>query len=399
MAAAKDYDLVLFGATGFTGRLVADYLASAPKREGRSIHWAIAGRNEQKLEAISQQLDHVPVLVADALDPAQCKAIAERAHAICTTVGPYGKYGSALVAACADAGTHYCDLTGEVNWMRAMIDAHHARATETGARIVHACGFDSIPSDLGTWAAQQEHIRQRGHAAHSITAVYGPVKGGMSGGTASSAFLLADAMKDAAVRRLLRNPYALDPDPEAPHAPQPDNKQPGWNKALGRFVVPFFMADTNSPVVRRGHALAGHPWGEDFQYREVMGTPGNARGAIMAATITGGLLALSEAMKRPRLRDALKKRAPQPGQGPSEEQRAAGHWRVTFIADGVPFYIVEDPAGDPGYASTSKMLGESALCLAFDDLASPGGVLTPSVAMGEALVERLRRAGLRFHAM
>ncbi|HSN30316.1 MAG TPA: saccharopine dehydrogenase NADP-binding domain-containing protein, partial [Kofleriaceae bacterium] len=206
MTAAKDYDLVLFGATGFTGRLVADYLASAPKREGRSIHWAIAGRNKQKLEAISLQLDHVPVLVADAMDPAQCKAIAERAHAICTTVGPYGKYGAALVAACADAGTHYCDLTGEVNFMRASIDANHARAAKTGARIVHACGFDSIPSDLGTWAAQQEHIRQRGRAAHSITAVYGPVKGGMSGGTAASGFLIADAMKDPAVRRLLRNP-------------------------------------------------------------------------------------------------------------------------------------------------------------------------------------------------
>ena len=394
----KDYDLVLFGATGFTGRLVADYLAAAAKRERRSIHWAIAGRNEQKLEVISQQLDHVPVLVADAMDPAQCKGIAEKARAICTTVGPYGKYGAALVAACADAGTHYCDLTGEVNFMRAMIDAHHARATQTGAKIVHACGFDSIPSDLGTWAAQQEHIRQRGRAAHSITAVYGPVKGGMSGGTASSAFVLADAMKDAGVRRLLRDPYALDPEPH-PSARQPDNKKPGFNKALDNFIIPFFMADTNSPVVRRGHALAGRPWGEDFQYCEVMGTPGNARGAVMAAVVTGGLLAMSEAMKRPRLREALRKRAPQPGQGPSEEQRAAGHWRVRFVADGEPFYVAEDPAGDPGYASTSKMLGESALCLAFDKLASPGGVLTPSFAMGEMLVERLRRAGLHFHPL
>ncbi|HSN29145.1 MAG TPA: hypothetical protein VLT45_22810, partial [Kofleriaceae bacterium] len=337
--------------------------------------------------------------IADALYSASCRAIAARARTVCTTVGPYGKYGSALVAACAEAGTHYCDLTGEVNWMREMIDAHHVRAAETGARIVHACGFDSIPSDLGTWAAQQEHIRRRGRAAHSITAVYGPVKGGMSGGTAASGFLIADAMKDPAVRRLLRNPFALDPDPEAPHARQPDNKKPRWSRTLGQFIVPFFMADTNSPVVRRGHALAGNPWGDDFQYLEVMGTPGNVRGAIMAATMTGGLLALSEAMKRPRLREMLEKRAPQPGQGPSEEQRAAGHWRVRFVADGEPFYVAEDPAGDPGYASTSKMLGESALCLALDKLTSPGGVLTPSVAMGEPLVERLRRAGLRFHAL
>ena len=395
----KDFDLVLFGATGFTGRLVADYLATAPTREGRSIHWAIAGRNEQKLEAISQQLDHVPILLADALDPASCRAIAERTRTVCTTVGPYGKYGSALVAACAEAGTHYCDLTGEVNWMREMIDAHHERATETGARIVHACGFDSIPSDLGTWATQQEHIRQHGHPARAITSVYGPVKGGMSGGTAASGFVLAEAMSDPAVRRVLRNPYALDPDPEAQHPAQPDNKKPGWDARLRQFIVPFFMADTNSPVVRRGHALAGHPWGDDFQYREVMGTPGNARGFIMAATMTGGLLALSEAMKRPRVRQMLQKRAPQPGEGPDAATRAAGHWKITFVADDTPFYVVADPAGDPGYASTSKMLGESALCLTFDALTSKGGVLTPSTAMGEALVERLRRAGLTFAPM
>jgi short subunit dehydrogenase-like uncharacterized protein len=395
----KDFDLVLFGATGFTGRLVADYLAGAPKREGRTIHWAIAGRNPEKLERISLELDHVPVLVADAMDPAGCREIAERTNTVCTTVGPYGKYGSALVAACAEAGTHYCDLTGEVNWMREMIDAHHARAAETGARIVHACGFDSIPSDLGTWAAQQEHIAQLGRPAHAITAVYGEVKGGMSGGTAASGFTLAEAMRDPAVRRVLRNPYALDPDPDGPHPPAPDNKRPGWDSRLGMFIVPFFMADTNSPVVRRGHALAGHPWGEDFVYREVMSTPGNARGLAMAATITAGLVGLAAAMKRPRVRDMLQKRAPQPGEGPDAEARAAGHWKIRFIADDKPFYIAADPAGDPGYASTSKMLGESALCLAFDPLASPGGVLTPSVAMGQALVDRLRRAGLQFQPM
>lgn len=394
----KDFDLVLFGATGFTGRLVADYLAAAPGREGRSIHWAIAGRNEQKLDAISRQLAHVPVLVADALDPQSCRAIAERTRTVCSTVGPYGRYGSALVAACAEAGTHYCDLTGEVNWMREMIDAHHARAAQTGARIVHACGFDSIPSDLGTWAAQQAHIDRHGHPAHAITAAYGPVKGGMSGGTAASGFTLAEAMSDPAVRRVLRNPYALDPEPEAPHPPAPDNKRPGWDARLGMFIVPFFMADTNSPVVRRSHALAGYPWGKDFTYREVMSTPGTARGLVMAATITAGLAGLAAAMKRPRLRGLLEKRAPKSGEGPDAETRAAGHWKVQFVADDRPFYVAGDPAGDPGYASTTKMLGESALCLTFDALGSPGGVLTPSTAMGGALVDRLRRAGLTFAA-
>jgi short subunit dehydrogenase-like uncharacterized protein len=392
----KDFDLVLFGATGFTGRLVAGYLAGAPARERRSIHWAIAGRNEQKLEAVSRELDHVPVVVCDASDPGE---IAKRARVVCTTVGPYAKYGSALVAACAEAGTHYCDLTGEVHWMRAMIDAHHKRAAETGARIVHACGFDSIPSDLGTWATQEEHIRRFGRPAHSVTAVYGEQRGGLSGGTAASAFVIAEAMADPAVRRVLRDPYALDPDPDAPHPPQPDNKKPGWNAALKMFTVPFFMADTNSPVVRRSQALAGHPWGEDFAYREVMSTPGNVRGALMAAGIVGGLLGLQAAMKRPALRAMLQKRAPQPGEGPDEETRRKGHWKVRFLADDTPFYIAADPAGDPGYGSTMKMLGESALCLAFDDLTSPGGVLTPSFAMGAHLLERLRMAGLQFAPM
>ena len=395
----KDFDLVLFGATGFTGRLVANYLAGAPARERRSIHWAIAGRNPQKLEAISRELDHVPVLVADALDPEACAAIARRTRTVCTTVGPYARYGSALVAACAEAGTHYCDLTGEVHWMREMIDAHHARAAATGARIVHTCGFDSIPSDLGTWATQQEHIQRFGRPAHAVTAVYGEARGGLSGGTAASAFEIAEVMADPAIRRLLRNPFALDPDPDAPHAPQPDNKRPGWDPRLKMFIVPFFMADTNSPVVRRGHALAGHPWGEDFEYREVMSTPGNARGLAMAAAITGGLVGLAAAMKRPKLRELLQKRAPQPGEGPDEKTRTRGHWKVRFIADDRPFYTVADPAGDPGYGSTCKMLGESALCLAFDPLTSPGGVLTPSFAMGGALVARLRNAGLTFAPM
>lgn len=389
----KDFDLVLFGATGFTGRLVAGYLAGAPVRERRTIHWAIAGRNERKLEAISRELDHVPVLIADAENPGE---IARRARVVCSTVGPYAKYGSALVAACAEEGTHYCDLTGEVHWMRRMIDAHHQRATETGARIVHACGFDSIPSDLGTWATQQEHIRRHGRPAHAVTAVYGESRGGLSGGTAASAFEIAEAMKDPAVRRVLRNPYALDPDPDAPHPPQPDNKTPGWNAALGMFTVPFFMADTNSPVVRRSQALAGHPWGDDFQYREVMSTPGNARGLVMAAAIVGGLAGLMAAMKRPTLRALLQKRAPQPGEGPDEETRRRGHWKVRFLADDTPFYVAGDPAGDPGYGSTMKMLSESALCLAFDELTSPGGVLTPSFAMGQHLLERLRAAGLTF---
>lgn len=388
--AEREFDVVLFGATGFTGRLVAEYLAKQkPKR------WAIAGRNRDKLAALG--LD-VPIVIADAMDPAACAEVARRTRVVCTTVGPYSKYGSALVGACAEAGTHYCDLTGEVHWMRAMIDAHHETARKTGARIVHTCGFDSIPSDLGTWATQQEFIRRFGRPAQKVTAFYGESSGGLSGGTAASAFAIADAMSDPAVRRVLRNPHGLDPDPNAPH-PKYDDKPVGWDPYLKMFYVPFFMAETNTRVVRRGHALAGYPWGRDFVYREVMSTPGNARGAVMAAAITAGLAGLAFAMKRPKLRAKLQERAPKPGEGPSQEKRERGHWKVRFVAeDGADklLYIVADPHGDPGYASTSKMLGESALCLAYDELDSEGGCLTPSVAMNGALLERLRDAGFVF---
>jgi short subunit dehydrogenase-like uncharacterized protein len=386
----REFDLVLFGATGFTGRLVGEYIAKQKPKK-----WAIAGRNREKCQSLGFD---APIVIVDAMDPASCAAIARRTKVVCTTVGPYTKYGSALVAACAEAGTHYCDLTGEVNFMRATIDANHERARATGARIVQPCGFDSIPSDLGTWATQQEFIKRFGRPASKVSAFFGESSGGMSGGTAASAFAIAEAMSDPAVRRVLRNPYALDPDPDGPH-PKTDDRLVGWDSHLKMFFVPFFMAATNGPVVRRGHALAGHPWGKDFVYREVMSTPGNARGAVMAATITGGLAGLMAMMKRPALRGWLQKRAPQPGEGPSPEQRAKGHWKVRFIAeDGHDrlMDIVADPAGDPGYASTAKMLGESALCLAYDQLDSPAGCLTPSVAMDGKLVERLRKAGLVF---
>ena len=386
----REFDLVMFGATGFTGKLVAEYIASQkPKR------WAIAGRNKEKLEDLG--LD-VPIVIVDAMDAAQCKAVAERTRVVCTTVGPYQKYGSLLVAACAEAGTHYCDLTGEVNWMREMIDANHDRARKSGARIVHTCGFDSIPSDLGCWVTQQEFKQRFGRYAKKVTAYYGEQSGGMSGGTVASGFAIAEAMKDPQVRRVLRNPHGLDPDPEVPR-PNEDDRIVGWEPKLKMFFAPFIMAATNTRVVRRGHALAGFPWGQDFVYREVMSTPGNARGAVMAGAITTVLGGLSFAMRKPWLREKLRERAPKPGEGPSDEAREKGHWKVRFLAeDGADHlvYVVADPAGDPGYASTAKMLGESALCLAYDPLESDAGCTTPSVAMDGALLDRLRKAGLVF---
>lgn len=388
---SREHDVILFGATGFTGRLVAAYLKQ------HSLRWAIAGRSRDKLAALG--LD-VPIVVADALDAAAVRALAARTTTVCTTAGPFAKYGSALVAACADAGTHYCDLTGEVQWMRRMIDQHHARAVETGARIVHTCGFDSIPSDLGTWAAQQAFIARFGQPARKVTALFGEQSGGLSGGTVASGVETAREAEDPAIAKLLADPYALDPAPGArPLAP--DERGIGWEPHLKMFTVPFLMALINTRVVRRGHALAGLPWGEDFVYREVMSTPGNARGAVMAAGIAGGLAAVGFAMRRPRLRDVLARRAPQPGEGPSQQVRERGHWKVRFVAergDDVLHYVAADRA-DPGYGSTAKMLGEAAMCLALDPLTSPGGVQTPAVAMAQPLLDRLRRAGLTFRAV
>jgi len=393
----REFDLVLLGATGFTGKLVALYLDRQP-----AMKWALAGRSREKLEALAAELKtKVPIVVADALDPKACAELARRTKVFCTTVGPYAKYGAMVVAACAAAGTHYCDLTGEVNFIREMIDAHHETAKKTGARIVCSSGFDSIPSDLGTWATQQAFIAQFGHPAQKVTAYYGAVSGGFSGGTAGSMFATADAMKDREVRQILANPYGLDPDPTAPRPAAPDEKAPGWDRDIGMFTAPFVMATMNSRVVRRAHALSGMPWGDDFVYREVMSTPPTATGAVIAAGITAGLGALALALRYPKLRAEIEKRAPKSGEGPSPEKRERGHWKVRLVAkrgDDRLDYIVADPHGDPGYASTSKMLGEVALSLAFDPLSSPGGVVTPSFAMGQALVDRLVAAGLEFHA-
>ena len=388
---SREFDLVVFGATGFTGKLVAEYIA----RSAEKPRWAIAGRNRDKLAALGFD---APILVADALDPKAIGDIARRTKVICTTAGPYAKYGSEIVAACAANGTHYCDLAGEVQWMRRMIDAHHDQAVKSGARIVHTCGFDSIPSDLGTWALQREFRSTFGVPAQRVTALFGESSGSMSGGTVASGMETArEGSLSRDVRKVLANPYALDPDPLAAHPAAPDESSIGWNRTFKMFTVPFLMAMINTRVVRRAHALSGYPWGKDFVYREVMSTPGNVRGAAMAVGITGALGAIAFAMKRPSLRAAIAKRAPQPGDGPSAEARARGHWKVRFVAENGEHsmkYVVADPAGDPGYASTAKMLGESALSLALDPLTSAGGVTTPSVAMNAYLLDRLRRAGL-----
>ncbi|PTL78803.1 trans-acting enoyl reductase family protein [Vitiosangium sp. GDMCC 1.1324] len=406
-----EFDVVLWGATGFTGRLVAEYLAR--NQDTHRARWALAGRDRARLEqvrsglaALNPACAGLPVLLGDARDTASLDALVARTRVIISTVGPYARYGNELVAACARGGTDYCDLTGEVQWMRRMIDAHHAQARETGARIVHTCGFDSIPSDLGMLTLQ-EHMREH-HGGHCSRVRFHVTKmrGGFSGGTVASLLQSVDeSMANRDVRRVLGNPHALDPEPRRGSPEERDQLGVRYSRELGRWTGPFVMAAVNTRVVRRSNALLGYPWGREFVYSEVSSFAPGVKGMLNAAGLSAGLGAFMVATTVPAVRRLLERKVlPAPGEGPSAEERERGHFEVRLVGEGTsgksgrPVRLEAKVAasGDPGYAATSRMLAESALCLAFDEVPAQGGVLTPASSMGLRLVERLRRAGMTF---
>jgi short subunit dehydrogenase-like uncharacterized protein len=405
MNTERDFEIVLWGATGYTGRLVAERLATLP--DTRTLRWALAGRDGAKLErlraelaATAPHLATIPLLHADAADPRSLEILAARTRVVCTTVGPYAKYGSALVAACVRAGTHACDLTGELPWIRRMIDAHHEEATRTGARIVHCCGFDAVPSDLGVWMLH-DAAGARGQRLRRVDAYFGESSGGFSGGTfASMIGVTEEVARDARVRALLDDPYALDPAPGVGGGDGPDARGVSFEPRIGRWTAPFAMAAINTRIVRRSNALLGYAYGNDFLYAERMSLPEGVTGLPAALAVAGGTAAFLAAMKLAPLRSALARRMPAPGTGPTAEQRARGYFVVRMLAEveGSPRLRarIEDRR-DPGYGSTAVMLSEAALCLARDPLASPGGVLTPASALGGALLARLRAAGMTWN--
>jgi short subunit dehydrogenase-like uncharacterized protein len=400
MRPARPYDVVLFGATGFTGKLVAEYLAKQA-RAGR-VKWAIAGRSRDKLEAVKRELAlDVPVLVADADDAHSLDALVPEGRVVCTTVGPYDRYGKKLVEACTRHGTHYCDITGEVPFVRWSIDTCHARAAGGRTRIVHCCGFDSIPFDLGVHMLFAHAKKKLAWAKGFV----GELKGGsFSGGTLASMMNLAEEMtRDRAVRRLVANPHALDPDPSGQKDGDRDRDQTGvrFDRDLGRWTAPFLMAQVNTRIVRRSNALLHY--GDTFRYAEAMSTPPGPRGMVMAAGVTVAMGAFVAVATVPRARRLLARRLPKPGEGPSREAREKGSFKVRVLAEtesGERLAGRVEGHADPGYGETAKMLGESALCLARgeDDASLPDrfGVLTPASAMGMRLVERLRAAGITF---
>lgn len=401
MTGDREFDVVLFGATGFVGELTAAHLGvSAPG----SARVALAGRSASKLAAVKARLGvDWELIVADSSDEAAMQSLAARTSVVATTVGPYARYGLPLLSACAAAGTHYADLTGELLFVREAIDGFHEVARDTGAHIVNSCGFDSIPSDLGVaaiFAAARE--ADAGELTETTLVVTG-LKGGASGGTiASITNQVTEMKKSSEVRRLVADPYALSPDREAEPSVgrQSDVRGVGFHDDLGGWTAPFVMAGFNTRVVRRSNALLGHAYGRTFRYSEVMGFGTGPAGFAKAAAVTGGIgVGLAGVALAPAA--LLRRVLPAPGTGPSEQARAKGYFDIEIHATttrGRRFIATVAALGDPGYAATAVMFGESALALAFDELPATAGVVTPAVGIGEPLADRLRSNGFTLTA-
>lgn len=403
--ATREFDIIVWGATGFTGALVAKYLLRQYGVDGE-VRWAIAGRSKAKLDALRDELgldeEALETIVADSFDAGALSGLARRTQVVLTTVGPYALYGSELVAACVDNGTHYCDLAGEVQWIRKMIDQHHERATQTGARIVHCCGFDSVPMDIGVWFLQEEAKRRFGHYCQSITMLVKATKGTASGGTVASLInLIEESRKDRAIASVLVNPYSLNPEGEREGPDKRDQQGMIYNADAKSWTAPFVMAAVNTKVVRRSHALLGYPYGKNFRYHEAVmtgdGPTGWAKGAAMTAALGGLVVGASYAATRKLLQKFV---LPEPGEGPNAELQKKGFFNLMQIGELPDRQVLRSRITgdqDPGYGSTSKMLSECAVCLAKDDIEVGGGVWTPASAMAKPLLKRLQEnAGLSF---
>ncbi|WP_380164377.1 saccharopine dehydrogenase family protein [Jannaschia sp. R86511] len=409
----RELDVVVHGATGFAGRLVAEHLARhAPPGVSVGLSGRSADRLAQVRDGLGARAQQWPLLVADAHDDDALRDVARRARVVASTVGPYERFGLPLTRACAAEGTDYVDLTGEVLFMRTSIDANDETARATGARLVHACGFDSVPSDLGVLllarAAATHGLGELGRTRFVLTGA----SGGFSGGTVDSMRAQVDRMRDdREARRLVADPYALSPD----RAVEPDRTVDGpgdgpdswgvsWDADAGRWLAPFVMGPVNSRVVRRSNALSGYAYGRGFTYREAVGMPGRVLGAPLAAGLAAGTGGLGLAMAVPVTRRLLDRVLPAVGTGPDEAAREAGWFAVRLHSRTSTGRLVQarvTSPGDPGYAATARMLGESALALVLDRdrLPDRAGVLTPATALGEVLVDRLREAGMTLRVL
>ena len=387
--ASPKFDIVVYGATGFTGKLVAEYLAAHYKGDA-NLKWAMAGRSKDKLAAVRDEIGapkDLPLIVADASDPASLKAMVEQTRSVITTVGPYMLYGNELLAACVAAGVDYFDLCGEPTWMRKKIEQHEAAAKKSGSRIMFSCGYDSLPFELGVFCAQEEAKKAFGAAAPRVKGRVREMKGTFSGGTAASMRALFEAAaRDQSLVALLKNPFSLTPGFEGPK--QPPGNRPVYDEELKTWTAPFVMANINTRNVHRSNLLLGHPYGKDFVYDEMVITGPGEQGEAMAKKVMAGNNKLSG------------NDVPKPGEGPSKEERESGHYDLLFVAiapDGRQARAVVKGDRDPGYGSTSKMISECAVCLLRDASDVPGGIWTPGAAMQHRLIKRLEaNAGITF---
>lgn len=407
---SREFEIVVWGASGFTGKLTAEYLLGRYGASGK-LRWALAGRNRSKLESVRNDIaketgtdaDALPILVGDGDDEAFLRELAQRTDVICTTVGPYAKYGSKLVAACAATGTAYCDLTGEVHWMQRMIEAHEDAAKQSGARIVFNCGFDCIPSDIGAFFLQREMQQRHGVPCSRIQYRVKGFSGAASGGTIASMLNMMDeAGRDPSVMRAMTEPYSLNPKDQRTGPDAAERTSASYDDHFQEWTAPFVMAGINTKVVRRSNALLDYAYGKDFRYDEAVLMGSGPGGFAKAFGTAAGTLAMMGGMSVGPLRRLVSGRLPQPGDGPTKDQREKGYFDILLRGEH-PTDASKTLRGrvrgdrDPGYGSTSKMLAESALCLARDEGSVGGGFWTPASAMGEALLTRLgENAGVSF---
>jgi len=403
----RKFDIVVWGASGFTGRLVCEYLVNKyGLGETSQFEWAIAGRNREKLEKIQRELTakysfEIPILIGNSFDIESIKTITSSTKVILTTVGPYLKYGITLVDACIQTQTHYCDLTGEVPFVHQTIQQFHEDARTAKVKIVHSCGFDSVPSDLGLMMLQNKVIQKVNSPLDRVRLYVKKIKGGVSGGTISSMLEIMKNAKDRSFRKILNNPYSLYPKEFSSGPKQPDLKKIEWDETVNQWVGPFIMSRFNSAIVRRTNALSNFIYGQSFIYDEVSVYPKKTFSKFRAELNRIGLGILVTLLYFSFTRWILKNTIlPKPGEGPSKQKREEGFFKLVLIglSNGKQQKVTVSCNSDPGYSGTAIMIAESALCLAINTKYLPEryGILTPAVAMGNSLIERLQNVGMEF---
>jgi short subunit dehydrogenase-like uncharacterized protein len=409
--AASPYDVVVFGATSFVGQILARYLFETFGGADGELRWAAAGRSRAKLEQLRRGLgpdaERLELLVADATNPGDLRKLCDRARVIVSTVGPYALYGEPLVAACAETGTDYCDLTGEPQWILRMLGKYESTARQSGARIVHCCGFDSVPFDLGVHFLQGEARARFGKPCADVRMRVRRMSGGFSGGTVASMMnLLEEVAAEPSLRRVLADHYALCPPDKRPDLRQRDVQFVEYDRDFGAWIAPFVMSAINTRIVHRTNALRNHAYGRDFRYQEAVLTGKGWRGRLNAVAVSGGLGAMLAAGSIGPTRRALQRFVlPAPGEGPSPDAQRRGHYDLEFVGRSDDGHMLRSRVTgdrDPGYGSTARILGQAAACLALDVPQKPGkgGFPTTAVVFGDRLVARLRKqAGLTFEVV